>query len=62
MDTEQVQAKQIQIMVAIKKCSSCCEDKPADTIHFPKNNSSKDGWGHWCKKCHAAYRTKNKIS
>jgi hypothetical protein len=52
--------EQVQVVVVMKKCSNkdCGEVLPADTDHFPKNKSSRDGLGHWCKKCHSVYRTK----
>lgn len=50
--------EQVQVVVPMKTCSACKMPKPADAEHFPKNKSSRDGLGHWCKTCHTVYRTK----
>ena len=43
-----------------KKCSKCDWIYPADTDHFPKDTSKKDGLHNYCKVCHREYRYKKK--
>lgn len=43
-----------------KKCSKCGWIYPADTDHFPKDTSKKDGLHNYCKDCHREYRDKKK--
>lgn len=38
-----------------KRCSRCTKKLPANTKHFHKSKSSRDGWNHRCKSCSAQY-------
>lgn len=39
-----------------KKCSRCGAIKPAHSLFFTKNSTSKDGWYSLCKECRKAKR------
>lgn len=41
----------------LKTCACCKQKKPANARFFSRNNTSKDGWYSWCKKCR---KNKNK--
>ena len=42
-----------------KRCPSCGEHKPID--EFPRNRSTRDGRGAYCKPCHNRQGRENKI-
>ena len=44
-----------------KRCSRCHEVKPAHTLFFSKNGTSKDGWYSICKECRNAGGAESKI-
>ena len=52
--------KKEHIEAGKKRCSKCSLIYPADTDHFPKDTSKKDGLHNYCKDCHTQYRYKKK--
>ena len=53
-------SKKENIEAGKKKCSKCGFIYPANTKHFPKDISKKDGLHNYCKDCHREYRYKKK--
>ena len=45
-------------MIAVKMCSTCREIKPV--MDFPKNRTTKDGFGYNCKACHIELNKKSR--
>ncbi|HEC66268.1 MAG TPA: hypothetical protein ENI23_13340 [bacterium] len=45
-----------EVKMASKKCGRCKDVKELSSTYWPKNRSSKDGFSHWCKKCHSDHR------
>lgn len=39
----------------MKICTTCGQSKPADRQHFHYDNSTSDGYRHWCIVCVANY-------
>jgi hypothetical protein len=46
---------------ALKTCSCCGEQKPANSHFFSRDNTSKDGWYSWCKMCRNRRNSEKKI-
>lgn len=44
-----------------KRCSRCKEIKPAHSLFFSRNNTSKDGWYSICKECRSEKNRQKKI-
>ena len=53
-------SKKEHIEAGKKKCSKCGFISTANTEHFPKDLSKKDGLHNYCKDCHREYRYKKK--
>lgn len=45
----------------MKKCSRCGQEKPAHSLFFSKNNTSKDNFYSICKKCRNNKNKKNEV-
>lgn len=44
-----------------KRCSRCKEIKPAHSLFFSRNNTSKDGWYSICKECRSEKNRQKKM-
>jgi hypothetical protein len=44
------------MLVLVKCCTRCREEKPLDTANFPPHNRTKSGFDSWCRQCRSSYR------